>query len=238
MKTKLKAFFIFVTALVVLSSCLIGINDDPSEPSTEKFTYTNVFDEGATYNKDSEIVSYQFMCYVNNKTGMTLEDVEFEIKWIDSTGKTITKDTVTIPRLEKGAKWPVGVIHDSENDDLDRFADFDEVSIKYISSSSDRSRYGTTNIVTGEVSHNVTPSCAHGVARNINSFDILDPQVYVVTESSAGIIAEYGMAEEKDRYLLANGGEWIFGVTLNPKAMTPYGTNCSVFVVGLRRDIL
>ena len=235
MKTKLIVFFIFVTALVVLCSCLI-VPDNPSEPSTEKFEYKSKY-SGPTYDK-GEIVSYQFMCYVVNRTGQTLEDVEFEIKWVDSTGKTITKDTVTIPRLEKGAKWPVGVIHDSENDDLDRFADFDEVSIKYISSSSDRSRYGTTNIVTGEVSHNVTPSCAHGVARNINSFDILDPQVYVVTESSAGIIAEYGMAEEKDRYLLANGGEWIFGVTLNPKAMTPYGTNCSVFVVGLRRDIL
>lgn len=237
MKTKLKAFFIFVTALVVLSSCLIGINDDPSEPTTEKFVYSSTF-KGPVYT-GLEITSYQFMCYVNNKTGMTLEDVEFEIKWIDSTGKTITKDTVTIPRLERGSRWPVGVMHDKESDPnfLEEFKDFKEVSIRYVSSSSDLSRYATIT-QTGQVSHEVTPSYAHCIVRNYNAYDILDPQVYVVTETSSGeYIAEYGMVKYRD-ILAANGGYLDFNTPLNPKAMTPYGTDCSVFVVGLRRDIL
>lgn len=238
MKTKLKAFFIFVTALVVLCSCLI-VPDDPSEPSTEKFTYTKAFDEGATYDKDGKIVSYQYMCYVNNRTGMTLEDVEFEIKWIDSNGKRIKTDTVTIPRLERGSRWPVGVMHDKESDPnfLEEFKDFKEVSIRYVSSSSDLSRYATIT-QTGQVSHEVTPSYAHCIVRNYNAYDILDPVVYVVTETATGNhIAEYGMVKYRN-ILVANGGYLDFDTPLNPKAMTPYGTNCSVFVVGLRRDIL
>ncbi len=219
MKIKLKVFFLIITALVVLSSCLI-VPDDPSEPTTEKFTYSSTY-KGPVYT-GLEITSYQFMCYVNNKTGQTLEDVEFEIKWVDSTGKTITKDTVTIPRLEKGAKWPVGVIHDSENDDLDRFADFDEVSIKYVSSSSDLSRYVIV-AVNGEVSHEVTPSFASGIARNLHSFDVIDPKVYFVTETSSGnMIAEYGMVK-KDGIMLRNGGSYMFNKALNPRAKTPSG---------------
>lgn len=231
MKTKLKVFFIFVTALVVLCSCLIGINDDPTEPSTEKFEYKSTF-SGPTF-EEGEIVSYQFMCYVVNRTGQTLEDVEFEIKWIDSTGKTITTDTVTIPRLERGSKWPVGVIHTEETDDLEKFEDFDDVTIKYVTSSTDFSRYSTNIFVNGQVSHEVTPSYAHGTAKNYNSFDVLDPQVYVVTETSSGIIAEFGKVKDTGM-LLKNGGQYEFGFALKPRAKTPSVGRYYFFVVANR----
>lgn len=232
MKTKLKAFFIFVTALVVLCSCLI-VPDDPSEPSTEKFEYKSKY-SGPTFD-EGEIVSYQFMCYVVNRTGQTLEDVEFEIKWVDSTGKTITKDTVTIPRLEKGAKWPVGVIHDSENDDLDRFADFDEATIKYISASSDFSRYTTNLIVNGQVIYDGTTAFAHGTVRNNNTYKVLDPIVYIVSETSSGkYIAEYGM--DKGAGEISPLG-FEFGAVLNPRAKTPSTTTHYFFAVARRSSI-
>ena len=217
----------------MLSSCLIGINDDPSEPSTEKFEYKSKY-SGPTFD-EGEIVSYQFMCYVVNRTGQTLEDVEFEIKWVDSTGKTITKDTVTIPRLEKGAKWPVGVIHDSENDDLDRFADFDEATIKYISASSDFSRYTTNLIVNGQVIYDGTTAFAHGTVRNNNTYKVLDPIVYIVSETSSGkYIAEYGM--DKGAGEISPLG-FEFGAVLNPRAKTPSTTTHYFFAVARRSSI-
>lgn len=230
MKTKLKAFFIFVTALVVLCSCFININDDPSEPSTEKFEYRATF-SGPVYNSDNEITSYQFMCYVVNRTGQTLENVKFEIDWYDPTGELITYDSVTIPRLEKGSRWPVGVIHKTASD-ITRL-EGSTASIRYLSSSSDLSRYVILN-VKGQVSHEVTPSYAHGTATNLNSFDVLDPAVYFVTETSSGIyIAEYGMVQD-DGIMLANGGHYDFGKPLNPRAKTPSGESY-FFAVGTRR---
>ncbi len=231
MKTKLKTFFLFVTALVVLSSCLI-VPDDPSEPTNEKFTYTSVF-KGPVYNSEDEITSYQFMCYVNNKTGQTLENVKFEIDWYDQVGNLIMYDSINIPRLEKGAKWPVGVIHKTASD-ITRL-EGSTASIRYLSSSSDLSRYVIV-AVNGEVSHEVTPSFASGIARNLHSFDVIDPKVYFVTETSSGnMIAEYGMAEDEGT-MLRNGGTYMFNKALNPRAKTPSGRSY-FFAVASRSPI-
>lgn len=233
MKTKLKAFFIIVTALVVLSSCLI-VPDDPSEPTTEKFEYTAKF-SGPTYD-EGEIVSYQFMCYVNNRTGQTLENVKFEIDWYDQVGNLIMYDSVTIPRLEKGGRWPVGVMHNSVSD-LTRLKNSD-ASIRYLSSSSDLNRYTTNLQVNGQVDTTTNPSYAHGTARNYNSFDVIDPQVYIVTETSSGnMIAEYGMVED-DGIMTRNGGSYMFGKSLNLRAKTPSTGRYYFFAVGTRREAL
>lgn len=230
MKTKLKTFFLFVTALVVLCSCLI-VPDDPSEPTTEKFTYSSTY-KGPVYT-GLEITSYQFMCYVNNKTGQTLENVKFEIDWKDPVGNLIMYDSITIPRLEKGAKWPVGVIHKTTSD-ITRL-EGSTASIRYLSSSSDLSRYAIIRTVNGHVNHEVTPTLAYGTVNNYNAYDILDPQVYVVTETSSGeYIAEYGMVQGAG-LMPANIGHYDFDIVLNERAKTPSNTRYSFFVVGTRR---
>ena len=235
MRNKLRITLLITLSLVLLSSCIINIDydPDPSGPETEKFTYTSVF-KGPVKDKDGKITSYQFMCYVNNRTGSTLENVRFEIDWEDELGNLIDFDYVTIPRLERGAKWPVGVIHSSTSD-ITRLKN-SRASIRYLSSSSDLSRYSVRMVVFDKEVYHYTdaPSEVSGCVKNNNTFDILDPKVYVVSETSSGIIAEYGMTEGSG-ILTPNLNYYHFDMILNSPAKTPAKGRTYYYVVGTRR---
>jgi hypothetical protein len=234
MKKNLTLISLVLLALFVLCSCFIEIDPSEPEPKTEGFTFTSVF-KGPVKDKDGKITSYQFMCYVNNNTGVAVENLELIIDWKDQLGELIFSDTVTIPRLEKGGKWPVGVIRDKAYE-ITMLKD-STASIRARKPSSDLSRYSTNVVVTGHIYHPQSgdPSYATGYARHYNSYEILDPIVYVVSESSGKII-EYG-AVKYPNIFYPELSTLDFEVTLNPPAKDPKNSKTSYYIVGTRREI-
>ena len=235
MKKNLTAVLLVLITFIALCSCIINIEPGPydPQPETEKFTYTSVF-KGPVKDKDGYITSYQFMCYVNNKTGRTLENVKFEIDWKDQLGELIMYDSITIPRLEKGAKWPVGVIHKSTSD-LTRLAG-STVSIRYLSSSRDSSKY-TVNfgVYDREIYHSADePSVVSAYISNKNRYDVFDLKIYVVSETSSGVIAEFGMKETRGILTPDLGDYHLKEMKLNKPAKQPANGKTYFYIVGTR----
>jgi hypothetical protein len=233
MKKNLIVVSLVLLALAVLCSCMINIDPYDPQPVKEKFTFSSIF-KGPVKDKDGNITSYQFMCYVENNTGAAVENVEVEIDWKDPVGKLIFSDSVTIPRIEKDGMWPVGVIHktDDEIEDLEGST----ASIKYGKYAYDLGRYSTNLFTYGDIYHPESGDASHasGTVKNNNTYSVIDPAVYVVTEVG-GKIVEYGM--RKGDGILPSQGSYLFGVTLNPPAENPKTGTTYYFAVASRQSI-
>jgi len=229
MKRKLKIAALFTVILVGLCSCLIVIDDlEPGSdtPGTDKVSFTNVFK--GPVGPAGNPTSYQFMCYVKNNTGRTLENVNLEVDWWDQVGNRVAWDLVTIKRLEPWEKWPVGVIRTSPYDLIQ--LKNSTATIRYLSSSSSSSNYITNiEVYDTTITRNYnSPTYISGHFRNPNLFNVKILKVFAVSLDSAGKIVEYG---EKDiNLVIVNTGS--FTMTLNEPAGTPATNKTYFFVVG------
>jgi hypothetical protein len=78
------------------------------------------------------------------------------------------------------------------------------------------------------------PTIVNAYVRNPNLYDVFNPKVYVVSETSSGQIAEYGM-KAKSGILTPDLGDYkLENMKLNDPAKTPKYGRTYFYVVGAR----